>query len=102
MNILVEDIQADKERLAELNQSLTAITADLAAYYEQRQQFERQNQNLKENVHQCLKKYQEDKKDCLILPEQFLTSSAQNGFDCLRIKSKRREKNKLQARNWLI
>lgn len=52
LNILVEDIQADKERLAELNRSLTAIKADLTAYYEQRQQFERQNQNLKEKRHQ--------------------------------------------------
>lgn len=47
LNVLVEDIQTDKVRLDSLKEDLASIKSDLSAYYEQRQQFEKQNQALK-------------------------------------------------------
>lgn len=101
LNILVEDIQADKERLAELNQSLTAITADLAAYYEQRQQFERQNQNLKEKRHQLSEEISRRQEGLLDITRAI--SDLERQMDLIALESsQKKRKNKLQARNWLI
>ncbi|SEI43728.1 condensin subunit Smc [Streptococcus sp. 45] len=52
LNVLVEDIQTDKVRLDSLKEDLASIKSDLSAYYEQRQQFEKQNQALKAKRHQ--------------------------------------------------
>lgn len=52
LNVLVEDIQTDKVRLDSLKEDLASIKSDLSAYYEQRQQFEKQNQALKTKRHQ--------------------------------------------------
>lgn len=99
LNILVEDIQADKERLAELNQSLTAITADLAAYYEQRQQFERQNQNLKEKRHQLSEEISRRQEGLLDITRAI--SDLERQMDLIALESSQKEEKKQAASSQL-
>lgn len=99
LNILVEDIQVDKERLAELNQSLTAIKADLTAYYEQRQQFEKQNQDLKEKRHHLSEEISRRQEGLLDITRAI--SDFERQMDLIALESSQKEEKKQAASSQL-
>ena len=92
LNILVEDIQVDKERLAELNQALTTIQTDLTAYYEQRQQFEKQNQELKEKRHHLSEEISRRQEGLLDMTR--VISDLERQMDLIALESSQKEEKK--------
>lgn len=92
LDILVEDIEADKGRLAELNQSLSAIKADLAAYYEQRLHFEKQNQALKEKRHRLSEEMARKQEGLLDITRAI--SDLERQMDLIALESSQKEEKK--------
>ena len=99
LNILVEDIQVDKERLAELNQALTTIQTDLTAYYEQRQQFEKQNQELKEKRHHLSEEISRRQEGLLDMTR--VISDLERQMDLIALESSQKEEKKQAASSQL-
>ncbi|WP_286783482.1 chromosome segregation protein SMC [Streptococcus sp. UBA4344] len=95
LNILVEDIQADKLRLTSLREDLAGIQSDLSAYYEQRQRFEKQNQSLKEKRHQ-LSEEMADKQAGLVDITKVI-SDLERQMDLIALESSQKEEKKQAA-----
>lgn len=100
LNVLVEDIQTDKVRLDSLKEDLASIKSDLSAYYEQRQQFEKQNQALKTKRHQLSEEMATKQAGLVDITKAI--SDLERQMDLIALESSQKEeKNKRLLANWL-
>lgn len=99
LNVLVEDIQTDKVRLDSLKEDLASIKSDLSAYYEQRQQFEKQNQALKTKRHQLSEEMATKQAGLVDITKAI--SDLERQMDLIALESSQKEEKKQAATSQL-
>lgn len=99
LNVLVEDIQTDKVRLDSLKEDLASIKSDLSAYYEQRQQFEKQNQALKAKRHQLSEEMATKQAGLVDITKAI--SDLERQMDLIALESSQKEEKKQAATSQL-
>lgn len=99
LNVLVEDIQTDKVRLDNLKEDLASIKSDLSAYYEQRQQFEKQNQALKAKRHQLSEEMATKQAGLVDITKAI--SDLERQMDLIALESSQKEEKKQAATSQL-
>ena len=99
LNVLVEDIQTDKVRLDSLKEDLASIKSDLSAYYEQRQQFEKQNQALKTKRHQLSEEMATKQAGLVDITKAI--SDLERQMDLIALESSQKEEKKQAATSHL-
>lgn len=99
LNVLVEDIQTDKVRLDSLKEDLDNIKSDLSAYYEQRQQFEKQNQALKTKRHQLSEEMATKQAGLVDITKAI--SDLERQMDLIALESSQKEEKKQAATSQL-
>nr|WP_205396982.1 chromosome segregation protein SMC [Streptococcus lutetiensis] len=99
LNVLVEDIQTDKVRLDNLKEDLASIKSDLSAYYEQRQQFEKQNQALKVKRHQLSEEMATKQAGLVDITKAI--SDLERQMDLIALESSQKEEKKQAATSQL-
>lgn len=99
LNVLVEDIQTDKVRLDSLKEDLASIKSDLSAYYEQRQQFEKQNQALKTKRHQLSEEMATKQTGLVDITKAI--SDLERQMDLIALESSQKEEKKQAATSQL-
>lgn len=99
LNVLVEDIQTDKARLDSLKEDLASIKSDLSAYYEQRQQFEKQNQALKAKRHQLSEEMATKQAGLVDITKAI--SDLERQMDLIALESSQKEEKKQAATSQL-
>ena len=99
LNVLVEDIQNDKVRLDSLKEDLASIKSDLSAYYEQRQQFEKQNQTLKAKRHQLSEEMATKQAGLVDITKAI--SDLERQMDLIALESSQKEEKKQAATSQL-
>ena len=99
LNVLVEDIQTDKVRLDSLKEGLDSIKSDLSAYYEQRQQFEKQNQALKTKRHQLSEEMATKQAGLVDITKAI--SDLERQMDLIALESSQKEEKKQAATSQL-
>lgn len=99
LNVLVEDIQTDKVRLDSLKEDLASIKSDLSAYYEQRQQFEKQNQALKTKRHQLSEEIATKQAGLVDITKAI--SDLERQMDLIALESSQKEEKKQAATSQL-
>lgn len=99
LNVLVEDIQTDKVRLDSLKEDLDSIKLDLSAYYEQRQQFEKQNQALKTKRHQLSEEMATKQAGLVDITKAI--SDLERQMDLIALESSQKEEKKQAATSQL-
>lgn len=99
LNVLVEDIQTDKVRLDSLKEDLDSIKSDLSAYYEQCQQFEKQNQALKTKRHQLSEEMATKQAGLVDITKAI--SDLERQMDLIALESSQKEEKKQAATSQL-
>lgn len=99
LNVLVEDIQTDKVRLDSLKEDLDSIKSHLSAYYEQRQQFEKQNQALKTKRHQLSEEMATKQAGLVDITKAI--SDLERQMDLIALESSQKEEKKQAATSQL-
>ncbi|CAM4151639.1 chromosome segregation protein SMC [Streptococcus penaeicida] len=95
LSILVEDVKADKKRLAETEESLAKVLEDLKAYHQQREALEVENQKLKAKRQELIRESESKQSELLELTKAEAELKSQ--IDLIKLETSQKNEKKAET-----